>query len=250
MALFAKRQRTVVSADVLGRLGAYGEAVLESRRAGRPLTDPRFDWSDFVGPVHMELMSGDRESVIRELYDAAVAAPDRDLATVGAYRLLAEFNESLDDYRFLRLYDASLEYMRTLGFSSGHLIGHEARRWVDVHGDLRSSFDGIFEVSVPSPEHAPDVESLNPGDAKKLALTGPLPEGNEFFGERHADGTYAVYSIRQRGDDDPTRERYDETYLGTFGSYPDLLRALGDMFVTPPYWSDDDLEPYFPARRA
>jgi hypothetical protein len=250
MGLFSKRQRTVVSPDVLSLLSTYGAAVLEARRAGRPLADSRFDWSNFVGPVHMELMSGDRESVIQELYDASIAAPDRDLATVGAYRLLAEFNESLDDFRFLRLYDASLEYMRKLGFSSGHLTGHEARRWVDVHGELRASFDGIFEVPVPSPAEAPDVGELEAGEVKKLVLTGPLPDGNEFLVERGTDGNYLVFSIRQRSDLDLTRERYDETQLGTFQTYPEVLRALGDMFGTPPYWADDDLEPYFPRRRA
>jgi hypothetical protein len=248
--LFQKRQRTLVSTEVLEMLPAYGDAVITARRAGQPLTDPRFDWSNFVGPIHMALRGGDRDRVIEELYEAAVAATDRDLATVGAYRLLAEFNDKLDDRRFLKLYDAALDYMRALGFSSGHLTGHEARRWVDTHGDLQSSFDGIFEVAVPSPVHAPSAKPLGPGETRVVALTGPLPDGNAFFAEHRSEGGYVVFLEAPWSIEDPRRVRSDQTDLGVFDSLPDLLRALGDRLRTPPHWVDADLEPYFPRRRA
>lgn len=149
MSLFQRRQpKTIVPGEILALLPAYGAAVLSARAAGQPVTDPRFEWDPFLGPVHTPLMLGDRDRVIGELYDAAANADDRASATVGAYRLLAEFNPKLEDPRFLSLYDDALEQMRMAGFSGAHLTRFEADRWIEVHGDLRSSFDGI-EVRAP-----------------------------------------------------------------------------------------------------
>jgi hypothetical protein len=83
-----------------------------------------------------------------------------------------------------------------------------------------------------------------------LALASPLPDGNAFYGERQDDSTYVVFSERPRNSDDRTRQRYEESELGTFTSMSDLLRAVGQMFGSRPYWADDDLGPYFPSRRA
>ena len=250
MGLFQRRPKTSVPGEILALLPAYGAAVLSACAAGQPVTDPRFDWGSFMGPVHMELMMGDRDRAISELYDAAVSAEDKEMAVVGAYRLLAEFNPELDDPRFLALYDEALERMRAAGLSSGHLTRFEADRWIEVHGDLHSSFDGIVEVEVPDPDHAPQAKPLEAGASRLFALTEPLPRGNAFFAEHRPDGTYLVYSERPRSADDPTRARCDEDYHGTFQSLEGLLRALAEMFGTPPYWSDPDLEPYFPRRRA
>jgi hypothetical protein len=249
MGLFKRRPNTLVPAEVLRLLPAYGEAVLRARRAGRPLIDERFDWSNFVGPVHMILMSGDRDRAIEELSQAAAAAPDRDLATLGAYRLIAEFNGQLDDSRFLRLYDASLEYLRASGLSSGQLTGHEAQRWVATHGELRSSFDGIVEVAVPDAAMAPPAKPLAVGEARMLALIGPLPEGNACFAEHRDDGRFAIFMEGPWSVDDPRRVRVDQPAMGVFASLPELLRALGARLGTPPYWVDEDLAPYFPQRR-
>jgi hypothetical protein len=201
----------------------------------------------------MMVLDGEhRDTAIQELYNAAAAASDEDrsLATFGAYRLLAEYDGQLDDPRFWELCDASLDYMHSRGFSSGHLTGYEAQRWIAVHGDLRSSFDNIVDVAVPEPASAPPVDELDPGTNKLLALTAPLPEGNAFYAERETDGTYVIFSERQKSSDDPARMRYEESDLGSFTTMPDLLRALGQMFGTRPYWADADVDPYFPSRRA
>lgn len=166
MGLFQRRSETVVPGEILALLSAYGTAVLSARLAGKPVTDPRFDWGAFLGPVHTPLMLGDRDRVIGELYDAAVNAEDRETAIVGAYRLLAEFNPELDDSRFLSLYDEALESMHAAGFSSGHLTRPEADRWIAVHGDLPSSFDGIIEIEVPDREHSPPAKRLDAGSGR------------------------------------------------------------------------------------
>jgi hypothetical protein len=247
MALFGKRPRRVVPASTIASLAAVGRAVIAGKRAGAAGT-PGLEWTD-ISPVSNAMRGPDRGQALQELYDAAQSDADPSMAMVGAYKLLYEADAPGRDERFLALRDAYLNIMHELRFSSGHLTRHEADRWIEVHGDLRSSFDRIVEVQVPPSGQTPAAADLAPGANKLLALTGPLPAGNEFFGERRADGKYAVFSVRCRSGDDPTRERYDETYLGEFASMPDLLRAVGAMFGTRPYWADPDLEPYFPSRR-
>jgi hypothetical protein len=142
MPLFSKRPRTVVPASVIGMLEAYGQAALDARRRGSPVDDPRFGWDNFVGPVHMVMFGNGRDQVIQEIYEAAQGPAASKQTVFGAYRLLAEFDGGLTDQRFLELCDISLEYMRSLRLSSGHLTGYERDRWVATHGDVRSSFDG------------------------------------------------------------------------------------------------------------
>jgi hypothetical protein len=45
------------------------------------------------------------------------------MATVGAYKLLAEYDGNLSDERFGALRDAYLNLMRDMGFSSEHQDG-------------------------------------------------------------------------------------------------------------------------------
>jgi hypothetical protein len=162
---------------------------------------------------------------------------------------LSESSTAERDGRFLELLDASLAYMHQMGYSSGHLTRYEADRWIEVHGDLRSSFDNIVEVAVPGPSEAPPVAVIDVGESRLIALTAPLPEGNAFYAEHQSLDRYLVWSERRTSSDDPTRKRCDESYLGTFTSLLELMRAVGQMFGTQPYWADGDLEPYFPAKR-
>jgi len=248
MGLFSKSKfRSAIPPNVLTGLGAYGQACLEARISGRGV-DPAFGW-DFVGPVVTGMNSTDRDRIIQEIYDAAIVAADRDHAIFGAVNLLSEAEPPARDSRYVELLDASLAYMHKRRFSSGHLTGYEAKRWIEVHGDLRSSFDHIVDVEVPEPGNTPTVEALQLGESKLLALTGPLPDGNAFYAERGQDGRYIAFSERPRNSDDPTRVRSDESYLGTFDDLEGVLRALGRMFGTAPYWADDTLQPYFPSRR-
>lgn len=247
MRLFSRPPKPAVPAFIADALAEYGEAVLASR--GGPPIDPQFGW-DYVGPVVGAMYGPQRDQVIQELYDAAAAASAEPLVTIGAYSLLDESNAASEDERFLRLRDRFLEYMRERGYSSGHLTRYEADRWIEVHGDLRSSFDNIVDVEVPTGADAPPTKDLALGESWLVALTEPLPDGNAFFAERRASGEYIVYSERPKSSDDPTRARYDEDYLGAFSTMTDLLRAVGQMFGTRPYWAEKDLEPYFPRRRA
>jgi hypothetical protein len=257
--MFSKRKRTVLSAATLDKLVEYGHVVLDARRTGRPVTDPRFDWTNFLGPIHMAMSTSDKDAIVDELFEAASSAGQRDLATLGAYRVLAEFSH-MDDRRYLQLCDASLDYLRSAGLSSNQLTGYEAQRWTETHGDLRLSFDRLFEVSVPSPIEAPPVKQLARGETRMLTLTGPLPGGNAFFAEHRPEGGYIVFlegpqsvlnhapGLRLLSWSERVRE--DQISMGVFDSLPALLRDLGHRLGIPPYWADDDLEPYFPQRRS
>jgi hypothetical protein len=66
----SKHRRAVVPPSVIGRLAAYGQAAIDARRLSQPVTDPRFDWDNFVGFVHMAMLGADRDQVIAELYQA------------------------------------------------------------------------------------------------------------------------------------------------------------------------------------
>jgi hypothetical protein len=251
MGLFSRRPRTILEPEIPASLTAYGQAIIDGRRAGRGITDPRFGWENFILPVRRALLCDDRDGAIGELCDAASMADDARLARVGAYGLLDEASVELDDERFLALRDDALDYFRAQRFSSGHLTRIEADRWIEVHGDLRSSFDGIVDVDPPAPGEVPEPQSLDePGGARMIALTAPLPDGNAFFAERRDDGMFVVFSERQRSDVDQTRARYEEDDVGAFPTLTGLLAAVGQTFGTPPHWANDDLLPYFPSRRA
>ena len=152
MGLFSNRRgggsggKGVVPPEVLEALPLYGKARL-GQRASQEALEARFGW-DFVGPIVTAAQGPNRDRVIQELYDAANAAQERELAVFGAYSLLTELHGVEGDRRFLELCDASLEYMRKNRFSSGHLTRPEADRWLQAHDDLRSSFDGIVDVPV------------------------------------------------------------------------------------------------------
>ena len=79
MSLFSKRQRAVVPANVTAELASYGQAMIDSRRTARPMSDPRFQW-DWSGPVVMALTGESKDGVIGELYRAATGARQRDQA--------------------------------------------------------------------------------------------------------------------------------------------------------------------------
>lgn len=128
MGLFSKRVQQIVPLAILNSLAEYGDACLRARQAGQPVIDPRFDWASFIGPVHMAMMNGQKYEVVAGLYDAAISSPDREMATMGAYRLMAEFDHDMTDPRYLEMLDASLALMRSVGLSGMYLTGFENRR--------------------------------------------------------------------------------------------------------------------------
>jgi hypothetical protein len=251
MSLFRREPRPVLPAEILNLLPDLGRALLAARLGGPSVSDDqRFSWDRMWGPVSRALFGETRDQAIGELYEATISSPDREMATLGAYGLIVEFLPESEDHRYLSLLDETLGTLRTRRVTSMYLSGFETERWVAVHGELRSSYDGLFAVEVPTNEDLPEPKPLEVGASRMLALTHPLPDGNGFFAEHRGDGVYLVYSERIHSSDDPRRVRCEEDQLGTFTSLKDLMRALAEMFGSPPHWSDDDLEDYFPQRGA
>jgi hypothetical protein len=244
---FSRKATSALPPGTIDELAGYGSTILASR-SGQ--VDTTYGW-EYVGPVVAALRGPNQDAVIQELYEAPGDGSEHgsELKVIGAYSLLCEWDPTSRDGRYMSLLDRFLIYVHGQRYSSGHLTRYEADRWIELHGDLRSSFDGIVEVAVPGPNDAPPVAELDLGTQKLLALTAPLPEGNAFYAERGVGGKYVIFSERRRSSDDPTRRRYDETNLGSFSSLADLLRAIGQMFGSRPYWADPAVDPYFPSRR-
>lgn len=240
------RAGNVVPQHVIENLADFGDATLDARL--RCTRQEHYGW-DFIGPVAALVNGVDSARAIAELDEAAMTATDPTRARIGAYLLLAEASPESRDPRYLGLLDSFLDYMKARGLSSAHLTGHEAKRWVECHGELPVSFDGIVAVETPQPGDEPDAAPPALGEERLLALTAPLPDGNAFFAQQNDDGTFSGYSERKRSSEDTTRKRYDEPELSHCATYSSLLTKMGAMFGDTPYWAHEELMPYFPRRR-
>jgi hypothetical protein len=139
MGLFNKRtgagRAGVVPASMITSLPDYGRAVIAAKRSHAPVTDPRFGW-DWLSQAMLAMNGPQREQVIQELYDAAMSAADSQMAIVGAYQVLCEWDGNLQDRRFVELRDAYLQLVQQMGFTSLNLTGYESQRWSELHGGL------------------------------------------------------------------------------------------------------------------
>jgi hypothetical protein len=243
MGFFSKRPSTVVPADVLAVLSPYGAASWQARIAGQSVTDPRFGWDPFISKASQALRANPAQA-IGEIY---AAAADRN-TLLGAYFLITELDAASTDPRYVELMDATLQLMFDAGLSSGHLNRYEADRWIETHGDLRSSFDRIVDVAPPPPGVAVEV-TLAPGESLMVATMGPNELDNQFWIERSSVGSYGAFSMRKWEGDDTTLTRCAEDQVGTHETAEGVLRELGSYLGVQTYWSHELLLPYFTSRR-
>lgn len=242
--LFSKRPSTIVPADVLRQLGAFGQVSLEAKVSSRPVSDPRFDWDSFFSKAFPAFQT-DLERAINDIHNASSGD---ELARFGGYRLIAEYEPKTLDPQYLDMMDAGLQIMHERGLSSGHLTRYEADRWIATHGDLRTSFDRIVEVAPPSAGHTAEV-ALDPGQDLLVATMGPNALDNQFWIERADDGSYGAYSMRQWESDAVILTRCSENSIGRWDTAEGILRSLGEYLRTPPFWFHEQLEPYFVEKR-
>ena len=243
MAWFSRRSKTLVPSDVLAQLNSFGTAAWEARRSSRPMNDPRLEWGSFFSKVHTAYQSSVTRTVA-ELHDAASSDP---LARYGAYQVIAECEPGCQDPRYLKLMDAALEMMYTNRLSSGHMTRYEADRWIHTHGDLRTSFDRIVEVTPPAP--GAGTLSLVPGQTVMVAVMGPGALDNQFWIECADASSYRAFSMRAKNSDATVLTRYEEKILGGFESADGILRAMGRYLGRPTYWALPELDPFFTERR-
>jgi hypothetical protein len=244
MRLFSNRRSAgLVPDNILKQLNAFGHASFDAKVRGRPLADPRYDWANFFA-LMIPAYQASLTQAIAEIHDAAQGDP---YAMYGGYRIIAEFEPSNQDPLYLEMMDAGLNLMYERNLSSGHLTGYEADRWVETHGDVRTSFDRIVDVAPP--EHYSASVSLAPGEFLMVARMGPDPLDNQFFIERIGPTAFGAFSMRKRDSDAVTLTRCEEPTISQSDTADGALRALGQYLRLRPYWAHEQLEPLFPERR-
>jgi hypothetical protein len=209
------------------------------------MTDPRYTWEGFFA-LAMPALRSDPSSAIAAI---RAAAGDDPLAQVGGYSLIAELDPTVTDAGYVAMMDTTLRVMFDQGFSSGHMNRYEADRWIELHGDLRTSFDRIVEIPVPPPDHSAGLE-LAPGETLMLAIIGPELFANQLWIERAANGTYQAFSMREYETGDGTLTRCEEPSIEAGDTPEVVLRSTGAYLGSAPFWAHDALVPYFTERRA
>jgi hypothetical protein len=233
----------LVPSDILRQLSAFGQASFDAKVRGKPVTDPRYDWSNFFS-LMLHPWQTNLTQAIAEIHAAAGGDP---YAMYGGYRVIAEFEPATQDTLYLDMMDAGLKLMHDRKLSSGYLTGYEADRWVKTHSDLRTSFDRIVEVAPP--EHHTTSVSLVPGESLMVAKLGPDHLDNQFHIERIGESAFAAFSMRKWSSDDVTLTRCEEPTIPQSDTVEGMLRSLGQYLRLRPYWAHDQLEPFFPERR-
>ena len=190
----------------------------------------------------------------RRLLDELRAAADLggDWAYVGAF--LVSWNTVAPDFReepvYLEILDRALEVMRTDGVSFTSVPPFAMDRWKARHGWGEIMPAGwpsaLTEIPVVSPEDAPPVEDLGPGELRKLAQA-PAAPANIVCAERRGDGS--IQAVMEGADPDTGQVRHWDWEGVSAPDYPAFLRLLGDRLITHSLWAHDDVLPYFPCRR-
>jgi hypothetical protein len=237
----SKRPRTLVPSEILGQLDAFGQWSWQARLSGRPAFDPRYDWTNFFSKV-LPAHRADPARAVAEIHGAAGGGP---FARYGGYLIVAEFTPDSLDPLYLEMMDAGLQLIFERRLSSGFLTGYERDRWVQVHGDLRTSFDRIVEVDTAA--HTTTL-ALGVGETLLVARMGPEVLDNQFWIERTGDG-YQAFSMRPQDSNSVVLVRYAEESIGSFDTAAGLLRSYGMYLRLRPYWAHEELDPFFPERR-
>lgn len=81
------------------------------------------------------------------------------------------------------------------------------------------------------------------GESWKIPQLGPQPESNLIYIERREPGLFCVMTEAPVSDIDPQRKMWD---WSSGDNLVGVLRDLGERMVTPPYWADPALLPFFP----
>lgn len=243
MPWFSKRSGTLVPREVLGQLNAFGRASWDAKVSGRPVTDPRYDWTNFFSKI-LPAYQANPDQLIAEIH---AAAGDDTFAKIGGYRVIADFEPGIKHPLYLEMMDACLQMMYDQGLASIHMTGYEKGRWIDTHGDIRTSFDRIIEVTPPR-HHTANL-ALAPGDSLMVAKMGPHELDNQFWIERINNVTYGAFSMRQWDSDAVALTRCEEKEIGKYETADGVLRDLGIFLRLRPHWAHEELDPYFPERR-
>lgn len=231
-------QRTLLSAEAHAVLGDFG------------INHVRGDDPDISTTTRLFYMPGieaagsSPEALVREVCSAAQRQGSR--ALVGAVRLLMELAVPSDvltkEPQYLAVLDEELLFLQAQGVSTGTLRPFEADRWIATHGSLRT-YIGYELADVPPVGQEAPVRELQVGEFWKVAQLWPQPDSNLIYIERRLPELFCVLTEAPVSDVDPRRERWDWFSGDTLVM---VLRDLGERMVTPAYWADPALAPFFP----
>lgn len=231
-------QQTLLSAEALAALGDFGYSHVRGEDPDTSTTTRLFYMPG------IQAVGSNAEGLIHEVCSAAQRSGS--WALVGAVRLLMELATPPEvlagDVQYLAVLDGALLFLQAQGVSSGTLRPFEADRWIETHGSLRT-FIGYDLADVPPVGQEGPVREMQVGEFWKVAQLWPQPESNMIFIERRGPQLFCVLTEAPESDVDPRRKMWDwfsgDTLVG-------VLRDLGERMVTPPYWAEPALAPFFP----
>jgi hypothetical protein len=233
-------QTTLLSPEAYGALGDFGINHLQGHDPDTATTTRLFYMPG------IEAARSNPEALVREVCSAAQKSGS--WALVGAVRLLMELAVPADvlsrEPQYLAVLDEELLFLQAQRVGAGALRPFEADRWISTQGSLRT-FIGYELAEVPPVGEEGPVRELQLGELWKVAQLGAHPDSNVIFIERRERALFCVLTEAPVSDIDLRRQRWDwfsgDTLVG-------VLRELGDRMVTPPYWADPALAPFFPWR--
>ncbi|MEN0011787.1 MAG: hypothetical protein AAGC46_00380 [Solirubrobacteraceae bacterium] len=241
--------------DRIGRLAFGGDSPHAPGTSGVPIADlDRYAIAALDGTGYPTVgtagWDAKTDRVLLELSRAAAAGGP--WATVGA--VLVGWNCLLEDEvdrpAFLSLLDAALLVLRDDGVASTALPPYALARWEATQGRDGPAPRGwpstLEPLDVPAHDATAGVEPPDTHELRRLAVTGDSRAARTYYAEHRAPDRLVVV-IEGIDQSDDTSKRWDWPTLEA-PDYVGLLRDLGERLGTRPWWSHDDLEPFFPWR--
>jgi len=213
----------------------FGRFEFDPRRPGN--IGPDEVYSTIIGPLY-QLSRSDGAGFLADL--AAAVVPVGGWAVYGGERLVKElFSGDLQDPSYDAMMGAALDFLRSLGIPNVRLNGYESSFWRSHKGKAEP---WLVARALPTQEDAP-IRGLAPAEERRIAQLDSMPDSNLIYVRRHSAGGFAAFVDARRSDDDPRRGQFP---LHQAESLYDLYRRVAEQLQVPPYWCDNELEPFFP----
>jgi len=200
-------------------------------------------WSQTQAPLQ-PFASADPDGFLVAL--ARVVLPVGGWVVCGASRTIFNVLSPSESVRqhpsYNTIMNASLEFLRTSGMPSIMLNGYEEAHLLASGGTLNA---WATWPPTPSQEKAPIAELL-PDETRRVAQLTSGPDSNVILVRQVSDGRYCALIDSQSSDKDPRRVQRE---WQSAGFLYELYITIGRLLLTPPYWYDRELEPYFPLPR-
>lgn len=161
-------------------------------------------------------------------------------AVIGAEQtVMRALSHPVDLLAYRDILDAALELQRQAGVWASQLSPNEQSYWRDHHP---------AEVWLP-PRDSPgrDAATITPlavGAERRVAVMSRVPDSNEVYVVREADGVYK--SIVDMPVERGTNRGRVRQEADVSGDLYELYWIIGNAVPLPNYWTDPELEPFCP----